>query len=375
MKKRIGIVAGTRPEAIKLAPVYFALKDSEKFKVSFISTGQHKEMLDPILGFFNIEPDFDFGLMQNAQGLSSLSARLLDAFDELFSGNNFDLIVVQGDTTSAFIAGLSAYYKQIPLAHIEAGLRTHDIYAPFPEEVNRRCISTFANLHFAPTAFAEKVLLEENRSDVHMVGNTVIDSVELCKSMVQKSQDHYLFKLGKWLETESKIVAITAHRREQFGTGLEHICEAIKQIAESHPQIKFLFPVHMNPAVEKQVFKILKDVPNISLLNPMNYDEWIFILQRCYLILTDSGGIQEEALALHIPVMVMRDKTERPEGISSGGAILCGTEKTKIIEAFESIINSELRYKAMKEALNPYGDGKSSQRIVSIISDFLNSRN
>jgi UDP-N-acetylglucosamine 2-epimerase (non-hydrolysing) len=371
MKRKIAIIAGTRPEAIKLVPVYFALRENSGFDVRLISTGQHQEMMEPVFNFFNISPDYEFNLMQGSQSLADISAKIITSCSALFSQERFDLVIVQGDTSSAFLGALSAYYHRIPVAHIEAGLRTDDIYAPFPEEVNRRCISTFASIHFAPTPFAAAQLERENRANVIVSGNTVIDSVLDCVKRVNLSAEHYKFKLGRWIDESKEIIGITAHRREQFGIGLSNICDALAEIAGKHLDKQFIFPVHMNPEVSRIVHKKLADSPNLVLLPPLPYDEWIFILKQCIAVLTDSGGIQEEALALNIPVFVMRDKTERPEGVESGGAVLCGTERQQIIDTVEFYLNSEQKMQHMRMAVNPYGDGTSSVKIATFIEQYF----
>lgn len=371
--KKIGIVVGTRPEAIKLIPVFLSLKNIPGLNPFFISTGQHKEMLDQVFDVFRIEPEYKLELMKADQMLSELGADLMKDLGALYEKTQPDLLVVQGDTTTAFIAALTAYYHKIPVAHVEAGLRTGDIYSPFPEEVNRKAISTLAALNFAPTHRAKEQLESEGVSGVYNTGNTVIDSVILCSEIVKRESAKYEKKFSEFISEGKMLIGITAHRREQFGEGLEQICLAIKDLCTRYDYMNFVFPVHLNPSVQEKVHELLRDIDNLFLLPPLQYDEWVYIMNKCSLILTDSGGIQEEAPALDIPVIVMRDKTERPEGITAGGAVLSGTSRKSILAHFASIMeNVDVRV-AMQQAENPYGDGKSSERIAKEIAAFLRS--
>ncbi len=369
--KTIGIVIGTRPEAIKLLPLYFALKKSSEFHVVMISTGQHKEMLDQVLNFYNISPDYSFNIMADNQSLGDLSARLLLEFTALFNKLNLDLVFVQGDTTSAFIGGLSAYYHKIPVAHLEAGLRTGDIYSPFPEEVNRKAISTLSTLNYAPTQSSADILQSEGVHHIEAVGNTVIDSLIICREHIRKSESRYRAKFSYLFEGSNKLVAVTAHRREHFGEGLIEICSAIKKLSQEHQDIHFAFPVHMNPSVNGKVRSELSSLNNVHLMEPLAYDEWVFIMSESLLILTDSGGVQEEAPALNIPVIVMRDKTERPEGVQSGSAVLAGKSSIHIINTFNKIFYDKELLNKMRTSVNPYGDGHSAQKILKSLTSYF----
>jgi UDP-N-acetylglucosamine 2-epimerase (non-hydrolysing) len=369
--KKIGIIIGTRPETIKLLPVYFALKKNTECFPILISTGQHKEMMDQVLELFEVRPDHELELMTAGQSLEELSIRVMKELSPLLKSIALDLLVVQGDTTSAFTAALSAYYQQIPIAHVEAGLRTGDKYAPFPEEGNRKLITAISDLNFAPTEAAHRSLLKEGVRHSENVGNTVIDSILQCKSLVDDRLNIYKEKFADLLKAEGKLVGITAHRRENFGEGLKSICSALRRLADLHPDHLFVFPVHLNPEVKGKVYAELGGIKNMILLGPLSYDEWVFIMSQCILILTDSGGIQEEAPALDVPVVVMRDKTERPEGIDCGAAVLSGTSEEAIIAISSELLGDEDQRKLMQNAENPYGDGQSSGRIVDSILRFL----
>lgn len=364
--KKIGIVVGTRPEAIKLIPVLFALKEYETLDVVLISTGQHKEMLDQIFEFFDIHPNVELDLMMHNQSLADLSALLLKELNQIFEDMNLDMLIVQGDTTSAMIGSLVGFYHRIKVGHVEAGLRTYDRFSPFPEEVNRRIIGITADLHFAPTERAMRFLKEEGVEKVYNVGNTVIDSLAMARTKVEQNiadyQSRFSFLSGK------KKVLITGHRRESFGSPFQHICEAIKTLALAHPDIDFIYPVHLNPQVQQPVKGLLADVENIFLIDPVPYDQMVYLMMQAYLILTDSGGIQEEAPSLNVPVIVMREKTERPEGIEAGCALLAGTKGGDIIKAFEKLHSDEDVRLKMGNVENPYGDGQSAKRIAKIIN-------
>jgi UDP-N-acetylglucosamine 2-epimerase (non-hydrolysing) len=365
--KKIGIILGTRPEAIKLIPVYQALKKFDTVKPILISTGQHKKMLDQIFDFFEVEPQVELRVMKDNQTLAGLSSLLFSEIDKVVNQYKLDMLVVQGDTTSAMIGSMIGFYNRVAVAHVEAGLRTYDKFSPFPEEINRRIIGLTADFHFAPTKMAAEILRKEKANNVFEVGNTVIDSLTFAKSKVDKQINSYSSKLR--FNTESNLVLITGHRRESFGGPFEQICLAILELSKKYPEMSFVYPVHLNPNVQGPVKMMLKDAPNIHLIEPIPYDEMVYLMSNAYLILTDSGGIQEEAPSLNVPVIVMRDKTERPEGIEAGCSVLSGTDKTKIIELFDEIHHSsELREK-MKAAINPYGDGKSAIRIAQILSE------
>jgi UDP-N-acetylglucosamine 2-epimerase (non-hydrolysing) len=369
--KKFIIIVGTRPEAIKLIPVFLQLKRNPLFETILVSTGQHKEMLRQIFSFFEVSPNYDLSLMKANQTLSEITSLLFLHIDEIIKKLSPDLVIVQGDTTTAMVASMTAFYNRVQVAHVEAGLRTFDKYAPFPEEANRRIVSQLADIHFTPTDGAQKNLEMESIKNAFMVGNTVIDSLLLGKKKVYNNLKHYKNKFSYLLSEGRKIILITAHRRESFGEGLKNICSAIEQLSRSNPDCDFVFPVHLNPNIQSQVFQLLKDIKNVYLISPLQYDDMIFLLTQTHLILTDSGGIQEEAPALNIPLIVLRDVTERPEGIEAGCALLAGTDVNKIIEIFNKIYFNNSIYAKMQNAINPYGDGGTSIRIESILEKWF----
>lgn len=370
--QKILIVTGTRPEAIKLLPVYLEFKKNMAWNTLLVSTGQHQQMLWSIFDFFNVKPDFDMQVMTNNQSLENLTSQILRKCSGLFQNEKPDLVIVQGDTTTAMAAALSAFYHHIPVAHIEAGLRSYDVFAPFPEEVNRRIISLVTALHFAPTTRAALAIRKEKvAGKIYKVGNTVIDSLlfgmRKVKLFMQDFEQHYASILIGF----EKMVLITGHRRENFGEGFVNICDAIEALAASYPSIAWVYPVHLNPNVKDIVFNRLQALENVRLIEPVPYDHMIFLMMKCYLILTDSGGIQEEAPTLGKPVIVMRNKTERPEGIVAGCCILAGNSKNKIIRAVKRILNDKAQYQKMTRATNPYGKGDSAKRIFLVVKKNL----
>lgn len=365
MFKKIGIVVGTRPEAIKLIPVYLELKKHFSF-VELISTGQHASMLEQIFSFFDLSPDVTLEVMTPNQTLAGLTARLCERLQACFEEKKYDLVIVQGDTTTAMTGSLIAFYNRIKVAHVEAGLRTYNKFSPFPEEVNRQIVGRIADYHFAPTQRALDVLKREGADNCHLVGNTVIDSLLLCLQKVQANNNQYAEKF-KIVNAYSKLVLITGHRRENFGRGFEEICSAIKQLSVTYPDCLFYYPVHLNPNVKDKVFHYLNDLKNVVLDKPLPYDELIYLMSRSYIILTDSGGIQEEGPSLHVPILVMRDTTERPEGIENGCSLLVGTSSEKIVSEFNKLVDNPDFYRRMSEAGNPYGDGKSATYIAEIL--------
>jgi UDP-N-acetylglucosamine 2-epimerase (non-hydrolysing) len=370
--KKIAVILGTRPEAIKLLPVYTAFKDSPEFETLLVSTGQHREMLQQIFDFFQITPDIELNVMQPNQTLSTLSATLMTELDKLYSEQKFDAVVVQGDTTTCMIGSLVAFYHQISVLHVEAGLRTYHKFSPFPEEINRKITGAIADFHFAPTQQAklalQKELLTEN---VFVVGNSVIDSLLLATEKVNSRKAFYDQHYAKLLNGFEKTVLITGHRRENFGEGFQNICEAIAVLADQYPAYSFIYPVHLNPNVQKVVYPILKDYNNIFLIEPVPYDHMVYLLNASYIIMTDSGGIQEEAPILGKPVIVLRNTTERPEGVDAGCSVLAGTDKVKIVSLFQKIDSDQQVYRQMSNAINPYGDGSTSKQIVAISKDKL----
>lgn len=365
------IIFGTRPEVIKLAPIILeARKRADQLSLIICSTGQHSEMLTQTLAVFGITPDESLDVMRPGQTLIELSSRLMAGIGEVLDKYAPDLVVVQGDTTSALIGALAAYYQKIPVAHIEAGLRTGDIYSPFPEEGNRLLISKIARLNFAPTVAARNALLSEgvSESSINVVGNTVVDAVELIKN--KWINEPYTGSMNE-IFPDKDLVLITTHRRENFGSGLKNICNAIKRICEKYPNYGFVYPVHMNPNVREIVDIKLSDIKNLKLLSPVSFEELLYLQSRSILILTDSGGIQEEAPSFGVKCIVMREHTERHEGIDAGYAYLAGTSPEKITLLAYYCIDNQNSWEGGSE--NPYGDGESAKRIIhAVINYFAN---
>jgi UDP-N-acetylglucosamine 2-epimerase (non-hydrolysing) len=361
--RRLLLVFGTRPEAIKIAPVALGLRgQSGEFETVLCSTGQHIDMLNQTLSVFGLKPDIDLKLMTPRQTLADLTARAVGALDNVMSRVRPDLVVVQGDTTSAMVAALSAYYHRTPVSHVEAGLRTDDTYQPFPEEGNRRLISTLAALHFAPTPSAAYRLQQEGVPEgrIFVTGNTIIDSL----LRVRENSEHG----GNLARPSSRRrVLVTMHRRENRGAALEDTCRAILQLVDRNRNVEVVFPVHSSPFVREPVTRLLSGHARIILTGPLGYQEFILLMNSCHLILTDSGGIQEEAPALGKPVLVLRDTTERPEAINAGTARLVGTDPTRVLSETETLLHSEKAYEAMARAQNPYGDGRAAERIVAAL--------
>ncbi len=366
-KQSILFVLGTRPEAIKLAPLILKCKALPGvFLVRVCLTGQHKEMLYQVLSFFQISADYDDVEMKNDQTLFDVTVNVLRGLERVLQNFSPDYVVVQGDTTSAFAGALAAYYKKIKIIHIEAGLRSSDLYSPWPEEGNRQLISKLATIHFTPTARATEALRKENVvNNVYQVGNTVIDALLLAYEKIKN--DHTLAQQFKYLDPAKRLMLITGHRRESFGEPFRQMCEAIKILASKFPQDNFLYPVHLNPNVQKQVYAVLDGIDNIFLIPPVNYPAMVWLLKRAYLVITDSGGIQEEAPTFGKPVLVMRDVTERTEGIDAGTAKLVGTNREKIVFSVSQLLDDQEQYFKMAKAVNPYGDGTSSEQIIRTI--------
>lgn len=367
MKKRIkvAVVFGTRPEAIKLVPVIKKLSSNKQFDLCNIVTAQHREMLDQVLELFCIQPDHDLAIMINNQSLAQIVANSVDRLDQLFKQIKPDVILVQGDTSTTFVASLAAFYNRIPVGHVEAGLRTRDRFQPFPEEMNRRLTSALTDFHFAPTEAAKNNLLAEGADPraVFVTGNTVIDAFQLA---LQSPNDSRGLELPDWL-SDKRLIFVTAHRRENHGPPMNSICHALREIVQRHPNTAVVFPVHYNPKVREVVFPLLSGVDRIWLTDPMHYIDTARMIQRSTLVLTDSGGIQEEAPSQGKPVLVMRNKTERPEGVSAGNAKLVGTSKDNIVKEVAALLSSPQKYRAMANAVNPYGDGKASERITAFL--------
>uniref|UniRef100_UPI00405773A2 non-hydrolyzing UDP-N-acetylglucosamine 2-epimerase n=1 Tax=Candidatus Electronema sp. TaxID=2698783 RepID=UPI00405773A2 len=367
-------IFGTRPEAIKMAPVIQALQADATFTVKVCVTAQHRQMLDQVLELFAIRPDYDLDIMQEGQDLFGLTARMLPALRDVLAVEQPDMVLVQGDTTTCFVGSLAAFYLRIPVGHVEAGLRTHDIYAPFPEEANRAMTSRLAALHFAPTEQARRNLLAEGiaADAVHVTGNTVIDALLQVRDQLSADQDWR----GVFGSAEAVIragrpyILITGHRRENFGSGFRRICEAIALLAERRPQLHFIYPVHLNPNVQGIVYSILGGIANIHLIPPLDYAPFVYAMNQARLILTDSGGVQEEAPSLGKPVLVTRETTERPEAVAAGTVLLVGTDKDRIIQETERLLDDAAVYQKMSGTINPYGDGHAAARIAVLLQQW-----
>lgn len=366
---RVGVIVGTRPEAIKLAPVIKALSVSPKFSVVTILTSQHRDMVRPVFRSFKIKCDIDLKVMQHGQTLSELSSRLCSKLGNLFSKSHFDAVLVQGDTSTAFFGGLCAFYHKIPVGHVEAGLRSHNSYSPFPEEVNRSLLGRIATWHFAPTKLAASNLKAEGvlPRQIYQVGNTIVDAL---KWMAPRIRVKPVIRLKK----DEKLILITCHRRENFGKPIKQIADAIRTLAVKNPHLRFLLPVHPNPHVVSVVVPRLSKIPNICLTKPLDYDQFLDALQKSYLVLSDSGGVQEESTALGKPVLVLRTETERPEGIQAGALKLVGVEYHKILKEAGKLLSNPKAYKRMTRASNVFGDGRSAVRIRSILCKSLMSK-
>lgn len=367
-KKKILTVFGTRPEAIKMAPLVHALANDERFKAKCCVTAQHREMLDQVLELFEIEPDYDLNLMKAGQSLNDVTARILLELKPVLQDFKPDVVLVHGDTATTFAASLAAYYEQIEVGHVEAGLRTGNIYSPWPEEANRKLTGALTKYHFAPTETSQNNLLKENTNpaDISITGNTVIDALLMVKDKIgnDAALNEQLAAQFPMLKADKKLILVTGHRRESFGGGFERICEALARTAKKNPDAQILYPVHLNPNVREPVNRILSNVDNVHLIEPQQYLPFIYLMSRSHIILTDSGGIQEEAPSLGKPVLVMRDTTERPEAVAAGTVKLVGTDIDKIVTGLEELLKDEEAYRAMSFAHNPYGDGLACQRIL-----------
>jgi UDP-N-acetylglucosamine 2-epimerase (non-hydrolysing) len=368
MKKRfqIGVIVGTRPEAIKLAPVIQALSKSKICRAVTISTSQHEQMVKQIFKSFGIQADHDLQVMRRSQTLPELASRLTSKLGSFFSKHRMDAVLVQGDTSTAFFGGLSAFYHQIPVGHVEAGLRSGDCYSPFPEEMNRSLLGRVATWHFAPTRDAVHRLSQENvpASAIYLTGNTVVDAL---RWMAPRSNGNSLKKLLGDLPKGQRLILVTCHRRENLGVPMKNVAKAIAALSKRHPEVVIIFPVHPNPAVRASVMPDLKNLSNVKLCEPMDYDQFLACLQRSYLVLSDSGGVQEEATALGRPVLVLRKETERQEGVNAGALKLVGTDTRKILRESERLLRDSRAYRRMTRASNVFGDGHSAQKIVRIL--------
>jgi UDP-N-acetylglucosamine 2-epimerase (non-hydrolysing) len=378
MKFKCLSIFGTRPEAIKMAPLVRTLQDCAWADARVCVTAQHREMLDQVLDCFDLATDFDLDIMQPGQDAGSVASSVLLQLRSVLREFKPDLVLVHGDTVTALGAALAAYFERIPVAHVEAGLRTADIYSPWPEEGMRRMVGPIAELHFAPTVRARQNLLDEgvDPGTVHVTGNTVVDALLDCLAKIQadKATDQQLAANFPFLANERRIVLVTGHRRENFGMAMERICTALRQIAEAFPGVDVVYPVHLNPNVREPVNRMLAGIPNIHLIEPLDYRTFVHLMARAYLILTDSGGIQEEAPSLGKPVLVMRETTERPEAIEAGTVKLVGTEVVGLFDAVRELLEDEGVYRRMSLAANPYGDGKASERIVRVLEQWAKAK-
>lgn len=366
-KKTVAVIVGTRPEAIKLAPVIRSLQASDSLQPLTISTSQHAEMTAQIFSNFGITPDLDLRVMRPRQSLWDLTAALSTSIGELFNGTRIDAVVVQGDTTSAFVGGLCAFYHQIPVGHVEAGLRSHDRYSPFPEELNRVMLSRLANWHFAPTEFSASLLRAENipEESIYVSGNTVVDALQW---MIRQSTSSHL---PDGVPENPQLILVTCHRRENIGAPMRSVALAIKHLSEMHPEIHFLFPLHPNPSVRENVTPVLANQRGISLCEPLNHDEFLSALRQSRFVLSDSGGVQEEATALGKPVLVLRRETERPEGVAAGTLRLIGTDVQDIIQETETLLTNPAAYESMTNGSNVFGDGHAAEHITRILEQKL----
>lgn len=381
--KRVLLVFGTRPEAIKMAPLVKEFqKYPEKFETIVCVTGQHREMLDQVLHIFEIVPDYDLNIMKQGQDLYDVTARVLMGMRDVLKEAQPDVVLVHGDTTTSMAAALAAFYQQIPVGHVEAGLRTHNIYSPWPEEMNRQITGRIATYHFAPTPLSKQNLLAEGVKEEHIyvTGNTVIDALYMIVDKIKNNKEldtelEGLLKRAGYdvnrLAGEKKLVLITGHRRENFGDGFIHMCTAIKDLTQKYPNVDFVYPMHLNPNVRKPIHEVfgedLSNLGNMFFIEPLEYLSFVYLMEKSTIVLTDSGGIQEEAPGLGKPVLVMRDTTERPEALEAGTVKLVGTNYDKIIKEVAALLDNQEYYERMSKAVNPYGDGFASRRIVKIL--------
>jgi UDP-N-acetylglucosamine 2-epimerase (non-hydrolysing) len=375
-KIKVMSVLGTRPEAIKLAPVIEALTADSRFESIVCATAQHRQMLDQALAMFSITPAYDLDIMREGQDLFDITSGVVLGLRGIFQKEKPQVVLVQGDTTTVFAASLAAFYSNIPVGHVEAGLRTQDKRNPYPEEINRRLTTVLTDFHFAPTEWSKNNLLDEGvlPERIFVTGNTVVDALRWALRKIEDTQWPEVDQIREWAGKnigDQRIVLITAHRRESFGQPFRDMCEAMKRIAERNPQVHLVYPVHLNPKVRDPVFEILGGISNIHLIEPMNYLPFVWLMNRSWAVLTDSGGIQEEAPSLGKPVLVMRETTERPEGIQAGTSILVGRETDTIVKAVEDLLTNSERYGQVVAKTNPYGDGTAAKKIIEILVDAL----
>lgn len=370
--KKILTVFGTRPEAIKMAPLVHALTADARFEAKVCVTAQHRDMLDQVLSLFDIVPDYDLNIMKPGQNLNDITNAVIVGIQRVLQDWKPDVVLVHGDTATTFATALAAYYNHTPVGHVEAGLRTGNLYSPWPEEGNRKLTGAITRYHFSPTKISQQNLLNEgvNPEHISVTGNTVIDALLWVTGKINtdESFNHKLASRYQFLDERKKQVLVTGHRRESFGDGFERICEALKHIVETHADVQVIYPVHLNPNVQEPVNRLLKGTSNIHLIEPQDYLPFVYLMSRAYLILTDSGGIQEEAPSLGKPVLVMRDTTERPEAVTAGTVRLVGTDVSKITSEVSKLLNDSREYKMMSQAHNPYGDGKACARILDALA-------
>jgi UDP-N-acetylglucosamine 2-epimerase (non-hydrolysing) len=370
MSKKCLFIFGTRPEAIKMAPLIKEFyKHKNIFDIKICVTAQHREMLDQVMSFFDLKADYDFDLMKSNQTLFDITKNALKGLEYVLNDFLPELVFVQGDTTTAFVGALAAFYKKIPVAHVEAGLRSGNLYSPYPEEANRLMTGRISQIHFAPTDTAKQNLLTENiRENIFVVGNTVVDALFWGLEIINNNTEEPYLKYFDFLDHAKRLILVTGHRRESFGRPFEDMCWAFKEIAEKNKNVEIVYPVHLNPKVREPVNRILKDCTNIHLIEPLDYPYLIWLMKRSYMVLTDSGGIQEEAPSLGKPVLVMRDVTERMEGVNAGTALLVGTSSEKIAHEALLLLDTHAKYNKMAKAVNPYGDGTTSAEIAKLIA-------
>ena len=373
---KVLVCFGTRPEAIKMASIVQKLKGTPSFQVKVCVTAQHREMLDPVLNFFEIVPDYDLDIMKENQTLNELCGRIFTKIDSVLQDNNPDVVLVHGDTTTSSVCAWAAFHRGIKVAHVEAGLRTFDKFSPFPEELNRQITSRICDYHFAPTSKSEQNLLNENirQESILVTGNTVIDSLLWAAEKLDSGYSNSkIAELKSVLNFNKKTILVTGHRRENFGEGFLSICKALAYLAQNN-DIEIVYPVHLNPQVQKPVMELLSGISNIHLIAPLDYPSFIWMMQNSYFIITDSGGVQEEAPSLGKPVLVMRETTERPEAVSEGTVILVGTNADKIIAEAQNLLYNEGDYEKMSRAHNPYGDGKAASRIIEYLENHVQTQ-
>jgi UDP-N-acetylglucosamine 2-epimerase (non-hydrolysing) len=377
MKKKNLIIFGTRPEAIKMAPLVKEFqKNNDFFETRVCITAQHREMLDQVLSFFEITPDYDMDLMKPNQNLYTLTSDIITGLKPIIEDFEPDYVYVHGDTTTTMASSIAAFYSGAKVCHVEAGLRTFNMRSPFPEEMNRSVTGVISNIHFSPTETSKNNLIKENKPEdsILITGNTVIDALQYSVDKVNSVgfDDNEITKLKEIISTDKKLILVTGHRRENHGQGFINICEALKDIAISNPETQIIYPVHLNPNVQKPVYKLLGEIENINLIAPLSYPAFVWLMNQSYLIITDSGGVQEEAPSLGKPVLVMRNTTERPEAVDAGTVILVGTDKNRIVEETNKLLNNQSAYDGMSKLHNPYGDGKACKRIVEYIQNIKN---